>query len=102
MISHMVVSLPPPILAELEKAAPILPSSYGRPATGCGTFRIKMEEYIANGLQLGWLIDPQERQVFVYSPPGQVDHLQNPSHLSGEPMLAGFQLDLTDIWTVDF
>ncbi len=62
----------------------------------------KMVEYIANGLQLGWLIDPQDRQVFVYTPPNQIDHLQNPSHLSGEPLLAGFRLDLADIWTVDF
>lgn len=53
----------------------------------------KMEEYVANGLQLGWLIDPDQRQVFVYTQ-DQIDHLENPSQLSGEPLLAGFVLDL--------
>ena len=55
--------------------------------------QIKMVEYVENGLQLGWLIDPEGRQVFVYDSVGQVTHLENPTTISGEPLLAGFTLD---------
>ena len=58
----------------------------------------KMAEYIANGARLGWLIDPLKKQVFVYRPDAPVEHLQNPTTLSGEPVLAGFTLDLARVW----
>ena len=62
------------------------------------TLQKKMAEYIANGARLGWLIDPLERQVFVYRPATPVEHLKNPATLSGEPVLAGFTLDLARVW----
>jgi Uma2 family endonuclease len=62
----------------------------------------KMAVYIKNGLQLGWLIDPEEKQVFVYQATGQITHLENPTSLSGEPLLAGFVLDPRGIWTANF
>ena len=62
----------------------------------------KMKEYIKNGAQLGWLIDPEERQVFVYRPSQTAEHLKNPTTLSGEPLLPGFALDLKDVWESDF
>ncbi len=58
----------------------------------------KMVEYIENGARLGWLVDPLEKQVFVYRPGQQIEHLLNPGTLSGEPVLAGFTLDLTRVW----
>ena len=58
----------------------------------------KMAEYVANGAQLGWLIDPVKQQVFVYRPGAAVEHLKNPPTLSGEPVLAGFTLELARIW----
>ena len=58
----------------------------------------KMAEYLANGAQLGWLIDPVQKQVFVYRPDTPVEHLKNPAALSGEPVLAGFTLDLARVW----
>ena len=58
----------------------------------------KMAEYLANGARLGWLIDPLEKQVFVYRPDAPVEHLTAPVSLSGEPVLAGFTLDLARIW----
>jgi Uma2 family endonuclease len=62
----------------------------------------KMAVYIKNGLQLGWLIDPEEKQVFVYQATGQITHLENPTSLSGEPLLAGFVLDPRGIWIANF
>jgi Uma2 family endonuclease len=60
--------------------------------------RQKMEEYTANGAQLGWLIDPQERQVYVYRPGAPVEQLDDPRTVSGEPLLRGLELALREIW----
>ncbi len=62
----------------------------------------KMQEYIDNGAQLGWLIDPQRKQVYVYRPHSPVECLENPSTLSGEPVLPGLVLELKDIWESGF
>lgn len=58
----------------------------------------KMEEYIANGARLGWLIDPEERRVFVYRPAAAVEELKHITRVSGDPELPGFTLDLREIW----
>ncbi|MCB0212302.1 MAG: Uma2 family endonuclease [Anaerolineae bacterium] len=62
----------------------------------------KMEEYVANGLELGWLINPEQKQIYVYDASGQVTQLDDVDTLSGEPVLVGFTLNLKDIWTPDF
>ena len=58
----------------------------------------KMVEYIQNGASLGWLLDPQSRQVHVYRPGQEVEVLEGPDSVSGDPVLPGFVLDLTKIW----
>jgi Uma2 family endonuclease len=62
----------------------------------------KMEEYAENGAQLGWLIDPVERQVLVYRPQQAVQQLLNPFEMSGDPELAGFALRMEEIWQPGF
>jgi Uma2 family endonuclease len=58
----------------------------------------KMEEYIANGCKLAWLIDPDKLRVHVYRSGQPVEVLDNPTSLSGEPELPGFVLDLEPVW----
>jgi Uma2 family endonuclease len=58
----------------------------------------KMQEYQENGAELGWLIDPETRQVFYYRPQRSPEVFNNPRSLSGEDVLSGFILDLTVIW----
>ncbi len=58
----------------------------------------KMEEYISNGALLGWLIEPQERQVFVYRPGRPAEQLDQPKSVDAGPEVPGFVLDLTKIW----
>ncbi len=58
----------------------------------------KMEEYISNGALLGWLIEPFERQVFVYRPGRPMQQLHQPMNVDAGPELPGFVLDLTKIW----
>lgn len=61
------------------------------------TVRAKMQEYLDNGMQLGWLLDPYEQQVEVYRVEQAVEVLKSPTELSGEPVLPGFVLQLDGI-----
>lgn len=58
----------------------------------------KMDEWIANGVRLGWLIDPEPRHVYVYRPDAPAERLDDPAELSADPLLPGFVLDLREIW----
>ena len=49
-------------------------------------------------MRLGWLIDPENRQVFCYRPQQSVEILNNPRNLSGEDVLVDFILDLQVVW----
>lgn len=54
----------------------------------------KMLEYQVNGLRLGWLINPQQRQVEIYQQDQPVEVVSLPAQLSGEAVLPGFILYL--------
>ena len=58
----------------------------------------KMEEYIANGAQLGWLIDPFQKIVYIYRPGQPFESLENPTALYGDPVLPGFVFQITEVW----
>jgi Uma2 family endonuclease len=57
-----------------------------------------MAEYIENSSQLGWLIDPEMRQIHVYRPRQAVVVLDNLAEIAADPELPGFVLDLREIW----
>lgn len=78
--------LAPDFVVELRSASDDLDS-----------LQAKMQEYIDNGVQLGWLINPQDQQVEIYRPAQPVEVLQSPQSLSGEAVLPGFSLDLSRI-----
>ena len=58
----------------------------------------KMQEYLDNGVRLGWLIEPSAKIVEIYRVGQQVEILNNPQNLSGEDVLPGFVLDLSEIF----
>ena len=58
----------------------------------------KMLEYLDNGVRLGWLIEPSAKTVEIYRLGKQAEILNNPQTLSGEDVLPGFVLDLSDIF----
>ena len=58
----------------------------------------KMREYSENDVRLGWLIDPYQKKVHVYRRNGEIEIFENPVKVSGEDVLRGFELDLTEIW----
>ena len=87
-----------------EQVAALPPVSAGGAITVCPAFVVeimsgtdtlpplqrKMAQYIANGAQLGWLIDPYRRRVHIYRPGVPVAVLDNPETISGDPVLPGF------------
>lgn len=60
--------------------------------------QLKMQEYLNNGVKLGWLIEPSAKIVEIYRPGKQAEILNNPQNLSGKNVLPGFTLDLTEIF----
>jgi Uma2 family endonuclease len=58
----------------------------------------KMQEYLDNGVRLGWLIDRKTRRVEIYRLGQPVEVLENPSKLYGEGVLPGFILDMAIVW----
>jgi Uma2 family endonuclease len=90
-------SIPEP---EREKFPPICPDfavELMSPSDNLEEIKLKMLEYIANGAGLGWLIDPRSKRVWVYTG-AAVQILEQPSTVSGDPLLAGFTLDLKEIF----
>ena len=64
------------------------------------TLQAKMQEYFDNSARLGWLINRQTHQVEIYRPDLLVKVLDNPKSVSGEDVLLGFTLQMSNIWGV--
>ncbi len=60
--------------------------------------KAKMREWIDNGAALGWLIDADRRTVYIYRPDREPEKLVDVDHVDGEGPVAGFRLELSDIW----
>ncbi|NJO39733.1 MAG: Uma2 family endonuclease [Cyanobacteria bacterium CRU_2_1] len=86
--------------AQQRKFPPIVPDfviELRSETDDLGTLRAKMREYMDNGVVLGWLINPQDRQVEIYRQGHPVEVFDAPISLSGEDLLPGFVLDLNRI-----
>jgi Uma2 family endonuclease len=59
------------------------------------TLRQKIQEYMDAGVQLAWLINPQQQQVEIYRPGQNVEVRNLPTELSGENVLPEFSLNLS-------
>jgi Uma2 family endonuclease len=57
----------------------------------------RVREFMRNGAQLGWLIDPRRHSVHVYRPSEPVQMLLSPGKVSADPHLPSFVLDLRRI-----
>jgi Uma2 family endonuclease len=86
---------------EKEGFAPLCPDfvvELRSPEDRITTLQDKMLEYISNGAELGWLIDPKARRVYVYRRGQPTEYLENPEAIAGDPALRGFVLNIRDIW----
>lgn len=88
-------------LEEKEKFPPITPDfvlELISPSDRLSEIQEKMQEYIDQGVKLGWLINRKDRQVEIYRPEKDVEVLESPTILSGDDVLPGFVLDLQILW----
>ena len=86
---------------EKEGFAPLCPDfavELRSPSDSLTQLQNKMQEYIANGAKLAWLVDPLKRRVWVYRPDREPEVLEDPETVSGEPVLRGFVLNLRELW----
>lgn len=90
------MALQPP--AGFPRVCPDFVAELRSPSDRLDTLQKKMEEYIANGARLGWLIDPKQRRVYVYRPGSPVEILSRPTKISGSPVLPGFVLQMKRVW----
>jgi len=68
------------------------------PSDSVEDLQAKMEEYIQNGAQLGWLLDPDPRRIYIFRAGEAVRIVDAATHISGDPPLTGFTFDLKDVW----
>jgi len=64
------------------------------PTDNLSTTQAKMQEYLNSSVRLGWLLNPEDRQVEIYRPGQPVEILQAPATLSGKSVLPNFTLNL--------
>jgi len=60
--------------------------------------KAKMDEWIANGAELAWLIEPKERRVTVYRPGQEAEVFDDPTSVQGTGCVAGFELVMEKVW----
>jgi len=58
----------------------------------------KMQTWLANGVELAWLVDPSRKAVEIYRPGREVEVVEGGSAVEGEGPVAGFVLELGRIW----
>jgi Uma2 family endonuclease len=83
-----------------EKYLPLCPDfviELTSPSDRLPVVQEKMDEWMANGCQLGWVIDVKKRRVYVYSASGMIV-LDNPSQIEAGDPVKGFILHLDNIW----
>jgi Uma2 family endonuclease len=68
------------------------------PSDRLKTAQRKMRQWMDNGVELGWLIDGDNRCVYVYRRGCEMRQVRDASRIAGEGQVEGFVLDLTDIW----
>jgi len=86
---------------ERKKFLPLCPDfvvELRSPSDPLRSLQSKMEEYVGNGARLGWLIDPVEEKVHIYRPGAEVEVLDKPGAVSGDPELPGWVLEMERIW----
>lgn len=89
-------------LEQQESFAPICPDfvvELRSKTDSLEKLQAKMREYIENGASLGWLIDRKNQRVEIYRLGKDVEVLDRPVSLTGEDVLPGFVLELTEVWS---
>ena len=84
---HSYAPICPEFVIEVRSAKDRLPA-----------LQLRMLEWIANGAELAWLIDPKTRVVEVYRRDDEVEVHQNPTSVQGTGPMRGFELVVARVW----
>jgi len=58
----------------------------------------KMDAWMANGVEVGWLVDPYAREVHIYEAGAAAPRIEKGTHAAGSGPVEGFVLDLAEVW----
>lgn len=82
-----------------EKFLPIVPDfivEVRSKTDSLKSLKAKMQEWIENGVRLGWLIDIKGKQAFIYRQNGSIEIVEGLNQkLTGEDVMPSFEFDLT-------
>jgi Uma2 family endonuclease len=84
-----------------DRASPLCPDfiiELRSPSDRLPNLKTKMNRWISNGVEVGWLIDPIEKAVTIYRPGDQPELLAQPTSVQGTGPIAGFELVMSRIW----
>ncbi len=86
---------------EFAKVVPDFVIELMSPSDQFAEAKRKMQAYRRNGVELGWLIHADKREVLIYranAADETPEILRNPERVTGEGPVAGFVLEMADIW----
>ena len=84
-----------------DRFSPICPDfviELRSPSDNLAELEAKMEQWIVNGAQVAWLIDPERQVVAIYRPGDQTEVHHHPSSVQGSGVVSGFELVMARIW----
>ena len=86
-------------LRRFPPVCPVFVIEVMSPSDRLKTAQEKMRDWMAAGVKLGWLLDGDRKTVYVYRAGRKEPHKHTRiAKLAGEGPVAGFELDLTEIW----
>ena len=94
---HRWIKLPKEERKKLAHICPDFVVELRSPSDRVSDTRGKMEEYIANGARLGWLLDPISNCAYIYRPGQSAERIESPTIIGGDPVLPGFKFDFREI-----
>ena len=86
---------------EIDRFLPLSPEfviELRSPSDRISDLKIKMEEYILNGVKLGLLIIPEQKLVLIYRQGQRVLEIADGMKICCDPPLSGMELDMSRIW----
>ncbi len=63
-----------------------------------GPMKDKLDEYIENGCQLGWLINPYNKKTYVFRPNSPMESMPFEQEITGAEVLKDFKITLSEIF----
>ena len=78
--------------------APDFAAEVVSPTNGWSEIRERVEDYLAAGVPLVWVVEPDQRSVHAYRKDGSLSLYRAHETVAGEPLLPGFVLAVKDLF----